>query len=144
MLIHFPIYLSIIPVVLSLIGIAAGLWLLSKSKFGWLVLVGALLFSVTIGPSMFFDEISINDTAITHRTGIWFYQRVYGLEYADTEKIVIQLEKNRDDRDVEIWILTDPQQHEERVDPGDLWVLHRDTILTACKDAAVEVVDLVP
>jgi len=137
---RFPLYLSMIPVIIALGPLAVGaFFLLKKNKIGYLGLAISLFLLIFIGPLLLADRLLITETEIEHRTGLWFAPRIYGITFSETASIVIREEENRDGRLEEIWYFTDKQGKEEKVNPGDLWVFRKDVVIEACEKHGVKV-----
>ena len=140
---QFPLIVCLIPVIIAAIPAVAGLVMVfCRLKIGWLVVAFGLGLGVLIGPMLFADRLTISDMGVQHRTGFWFNPRIYGLTFADVSSISIQTEEDRDGRPEQIWCIRDSTGAEERVDPGDLWVLKREHVIAACAGHGIEVQDL--
>ncbi len=143
MAINFPIYISLIPVVITAIGLIIGIIIIVfLSRLGYIVVVIACLFGLVMIPTLFLDTVEISDTSIGHTTGIWFIPRKYGLIFKEVSHINIQLEPDRNNRNKEIWYFYYKKGGNERVDPGDLWIMGRSHIIEACTKNSIIVNDM--
>lgn len=87
-----PLYFSIIPVAISLVGLAFGAVLLrwrSLRPLAIATFAGAALFGFAFGPMLFLDRVTIDDAAVTQRTGFWFAPTRHRLEFEGVRQILV-------------------------------------------------------
>lgn len=116
------------------------LYIYFKDKYMGTVLSAIpLFFGFLLIPSFHMDHLKITEEGVTHHTGVWFAQRVYGFKYHEISVIEIRLDYDVGLRLKEFWYITSKSGETERVDPGDLWEDNGELISKECRKHQISV-----
>lgn len=78
-----------VPVATFAVGVVllpAG-WLLRKTRYGWLMLVGGPLLLIVFGPGALQDQVTVDANHFTLHTGFWFSPTRFDVAFSDIERI---------------------------------------------------------
>lgn len=143
MTLNFPFYIALIPAGVTLLLILLGvlLWKKANRRLGFLVLLFGALVGIVFGPMLFLDTVTVDQKHIQQTTGLWFSPTTKGFDFANLQRVRIVTRKDRNDRDVEIWIAEYTNQAPVEVDPGDLWESNGARITKYLRSLKIEVVN---
>jgi hypothetical protein len=137
-----PLYFSIIPVVIALVGFTFGgvLWRWQSLRpVAIATFVGAALFGVLFGPMLFLDRVTIDDDAVSQRTGFWFAPTRHRLEFDEVRHLLVLRTPRASGPTNTKWHVIRRDGTDTVLDPGDLWDLNEGAILTAFRNHGVPV-----
>lgn len=101
--------------------------------------VGATLFAFFFGPMLFCDRVTIDDEAISQRTGFWFAPTRNRLEFEGTLEVYL-FRSPKGSRPVNTtWQVVRRDGTTREFDPGDLWDRNEGAILNALRDRHIQV-----
>ncbi len=136
----FPVLVSLIPLGISVILIAVGLYLWSRAQvLGGLIMLFGIVFAVIFGPMLFYDRVVVNEERVEQTTGFWFSPTVKGFDLADLKKVIITTGRDLKGRKIEIWMAEYNNGESVRLDPGDLWESNGDQIVNFLRNLGVPV-----
>ena len=138
----FPLYISLIPVAIAAVGLLAGSFLFVKVNKVLGVLIGtfAVLFGLMFGPMLLMDRVLVDEHHIQQNTGIWFDQTEKGFSFDGIQRIAITTGNDLKGRVIEVWIAHYGDRPSVKIDPGDLWELNGDAIVSYISALGIDVV----
>jgi hypothetical protein len=138
---RFPFWLACLPPVAAIAVFAVGAWRLRRGRRGRLWQFAGILIGVVFGPMLFLDRVVVDDEGIEQTTGFWFAPTEKGIRFAGTRRVRIERERSggRRNRMQDVWYAEDGAGGVQRLDPGDLWDLHADEIVTCLRARGIEV-----
>ncbi len=138
----FPLYISLIPVAITAAGLLVGLFLFLKVNkiFGLLIGTFAALFGLMFGPMLLMDRVLVDEHHIQQNTGIWFDQTEKGFSFDGIDHIAITTGNDLKGRVIEVWIAHYSDRPSVNIDPGDLWELNGDAIVSYISALGIVVV----
>lgn len=78
----------------GLVLLPAG-WVLRKTRFGWIMLVGGPLLLFVFGPGTVTDQVTVDAKHFTLHTGFWFSPTQFDVAFDDIQRIDITSETRR-------------------------------------------------
>lgn len=127
----FPFYFPAGAVLISLIALAAGIILILK-KASLRAIIIAFFFAAMAGgvfaPLLFMDRVVLDEEKLEQTTGFWWSPSVKGFRLADVESVRMGKDRDRKNREFEVWIVRYKNGSIETIDPGDLWEMNGDDI----------------
>ncbi len=129
----FPIAISMIPVAIAAVLLLLGFAFTMKAslRVGGYVLVGiGALFGLAFGPMLLMDKVTINGEFVEQRTGFWFAQTVKGFKLSDVSRIEIRKRLDRHGIENDLWKIYYKDSGVQEIDPGDLWEMNTDQIVS--------------
>jgi hypothetical protein len=142
LVLSFPLYVSLIPLVITVVWLGAGAaltWSRSLRPLGIAVLVGGVAFGAVFGPLLLHDRIMLDERGVMQRTGFWFSPTRKGFAFGELQRIRIERTRLKNGREQEVWQLELLDGTARTLDPGDLWDRHREAIILAVEARGVEV-----
>lgn len=134
---HFPMYAYIVAAVAAIAGVAILVMrrqvVIAVIAFGVALLAGGL-----VGPMLAMDRVVLDDTKLEQTTGFWFSPTVKGFKLADAKKVEVVSETDLRGRVQEKWLVTSKTGRVQELDPGDLWEVNGDDILTRLRQKGID------
>lgn len=138
---EFPLYLSIIPIIIGFSILLASYFIFRRTKPA-AIIVGLLgiVFLCVFGPMLFMDMVTVDQSGINQVTGFWFDQTHHNLSFDNLSKIVITNENDPKGDSYQVWIVEYKSGDVLKVDPGDLWEMNGDKIAKFAEKHGIRVV----
>ena len=140
--IHFPLYISLIPVAIATVALLLGVFLFAKVNKIFGIFIGAFgaLFGVAFGPMLLMDRVVVDDRQVRQYTGFWFDQTEKGFSFDGIEHVTISTGRDLKGRVIEVWVATYTDGRIVEIDPGDLWEANGDAIAAHLKTLRIDVI----
>ena len=100
---------------------------------------GATLFAFLFGPMLFFDRVTIDDEAVTQRTGFWFAPTRNRLEFEGTTEVIVLRNGASSLPANTTWRVVRRDGSTRDFDPGDLWDRYEGSIFNALRSHDIRV-----
>jgi len=138
---EFPIYLSVIPILIGLIIFVISYYVFRSSRAGGAILgVFGLFIVVVFGPILFMDKVTVDETGISQETGFWFDRTQKGILFKDITSLTITTDNDRKGREYIVWVAEYKSGAIKKVDPGDLWEINDDNIVAILDKFGINVI----
>lgn len=138
----FPIEIAAIPLAITAALLLAGFLLARKKSLrvpGFILIAIGAIFGLFFGPTLLVDTVTVNADHVEQRTGFWFAQTVKGFRLSEASYIRIKTERDRNGREFDVWEIHRAGSGVTEIDPGDLWELNTDRIVSVLQEQGLTV-----
>lgn len=136
----FPLYISLIPVVVAVALLVLGTLCFRKRearRLGYFMFAGALIAGGIFAPAMLQDRIVVSPQEITMTTGFWFSPTREGFTYQDVRDIRVTTFRDPKGRVGPAWDVRYGDGRVHQIPLSDLWSRHSGRIMALLQSHGV-------
>ena len=138
----FPLYISLIPVVVAVLCLALGILCFRKRdvrRLSYFVFAIALIAGGLFAPAMLQDRIVVSPLQIATTTGFWFSPTREGFTYRDVRHVRVTTCRDLKGRVGPAWEVHYRDGRVHLIELSDLWVRHSEHIMDSLRDYGVSI-----
>lgn len=136
----FPLYISLIPVVVAAALLALGILCYRKRearRLSYLMFAGVLIAGGIFAPAMLQDRIVVSSKEITTTTGFWFSPTREGFVYRDVRYVRVTKCRDPKGRVCPAWDVHFQDGRLHQIPLSDLWSRHSESIVALLESHGV-------